>query len=150
MANTQKFHNLSSSPPLPHSKVVPVLGTLVDVSQNLWKLVDVFSQKRVFYRNFRDVSTRVRGFHLHTRGKKIGVFLHVFGAEYAFFCVARNFTIKVSSQTQIFEPFQAIFYVANQLWLQEGVITYLWGSGPPTRKSLHSKCAYMELFLFYC
>ena len=32
-------------------------GTLVDVSQIFWKLVDVFfSQKRVFFRNFRDVS----------------------------------------------------------------------------------------------
>ena len=34
-----------------------VVGTLVDVSQNFWKLVDAFSPKRVFYRNLRDVST---------------------------------------------------------------------------------------------
>ena len=33
-------------------------GTLVDVSQNFWPLIDEFlSQKWAFFRNFRDVST---------------------------------------------------------------------------------------------
>ena len=47
-------------------------GTCVEVSQNFWPCVEVlFSQKSVFFRNYRDISTKIRAASVggHSLGK---------------------------------------------------------------------------------